>query len=79
MRVTLHVRHQLGGNKLAQLVLLPVRDALSLGLWAFGFATRRVRWLDALYQVSRIGTLPRRGMTTLWSHGPLSARSNRHR
>jgi ceramide glucosyltransferase len=39
-----------------QLWLLPVRDFLSLVLWAWGFATRRVQWGDDSFDVGRDGS-----------------------
>src|SRR6202034_2224878 len=35
---------------------LPFRDVLSLGLWVWGFATRRVHWREDRYSVSRDGS-----------------------
>jgi ceramide glucosyltransferase len=39
-----------------QLLLLPVRDLLSLALWAWSFATRRVQWRDDSFDVARDGS-----------------------
>jgi hypothetical protein len=36
---------------------LPLRDLLSLGLWVWGFATRRVYWREDLYRVTRDGSV----------------------
>ncbi len=38
------------------LPLLPLRDALSLSLWIWGFATRRVQWRDDSFTVARDGS-----------------------
>jgi ceramide glucosyltransferase len=39
-----------------QLLLLPVRDLLSVALWIWGFATRRVQWRDDSFDVARDGS-----------------------
>ena len=39
-----------------QFLLLPVRDSLTLLLWAWSFVTRRVRWRDDDYLVARDGS-----------------------
>lgn len=39
-----------------QLLLWPVRDSLTLLLWSWSFATRRVRWRDDDYLVARDGS-----------------------
>jgi ceramide glucosyltransferase len=38
-----------------QILLVPARDLLSLALWGWSFTTRRVRWRDGEYRVSRDG------------------------
>jgi hypothetical protein len=38
-------------------VLLPLREALSLLLWAWGFVTRRVHWRDDRSHVTRDGSV----------------------
>ena len=43
-------------NALAHLLVLPLRDGLSLVLWAWGFVTRHVHWRDDRYQVTRDGS-----------------------
>jgi ceramide glucosyltransferase len=55
-RVMLHVRTRMPGSAKSQLLLLPLRDTLSLGLWGWSFITRRVRWRDDHYRVARDGT-----------------------
>ena len=39
-----------------QLMVLPIRDMLSLALWIWGFATRRVQWREDSFEVSRDGS-----------------------
>jgi ceramide glucosyltransferase len=39
-----------------QLMVLPVRDMLSVALWVWGFATRRVQWRDDSFDVARDGS-----------------------
>jgi ceramide glucosyltransferase len=39
-----------------QLVILPLRDVLSLSLWAWSFVTRSVHWREDRYQVTRDGS-----------------------
>jgi ceramide glucosyltransferase len=38
-----------------QMLLVPVRDLLSLALWGWSFTTRRVKWRDREYRVSKDG------------------------
>jgi ceramide glucosyltransferase len=38
-----------------QALLVPLRDFLSVGLWGWGFVTRRVRWRERLYHISPEG------------------------
>ena len=38
------------------LLVLPIRDLLSLALWIWGFATRRVQWRDNSFEVARDGS-----------------------
>ena len=40
-----------------QLLLLPLRDVLSLALWSWSFATRRVHWRNEHYHVNRDGSV----------------------
>jgi ceramide glucosyltransferase len=56
-RILLHFRAR-GGAPAPSLGLfaLPFRDVLSLGLWVWGFATRRVHWREDRYSVSRDGS-----------------------
>ena len=37
--------------------VLPFRDVLSLGLWAWSFVTRHVHWREDRYQVTRDGSV----------------------
>ena len=56
-RCVLHIRMSLEGARAARLLMLPFRDALSLCLWLWSFATRRVRWRDDHYHVRRDGSV----------------------
>jgi ceramide glucosyltransferase len=56
VRCLLHLRTRRPDSPLAQLLLLPLRDLLSLGLWGWSFVTRRVRWRDSLFDVARDGS-----------------------
>lgn len=56
-RVMLHLATRQRGTAASQLLVLPLRDVLSLGLWSWGFVTRRVRWRDDHYRVSRDGSV----------------------
>jgi ceramide glucosyltransferase len=56
-RIVLHLRTR--GSTPAPalgLLVLPFRDVLSLALWVWGFATRRVHWRADRYSVSRDGS-----------------------
>lgn len=55
-RIVLHWRVRGARETLAHLLALPLRDGLSLVLWAWGFVTRRVHWRDDRYQVTRDGS-----------------------
>ena len=55
-RVTLHLSTREPGSNPLQLLILPVRDMLSLGLWAWSFVTRHVYWREDLYRVTRDGS-----------------------
>ena len=55
-RIMLHIKTRRPGSAALQLLLLPLRDLLSLGLWGWSFATRRVHWRDHHYHVSRDGS-----------------------
>jgi ceramide glucosyltransferase len=56
-RLLLHWRARQTDVSFMQLALIPARDCLSLGLWAWGFTTRQVRWREESYRVARDGTL----------------------
>jgi ceramide glucosyltransferase len=58
-RAMLHSTLPRRESALAQLLLLPLRDTLSFALWAWSFATHRVRWRDGHFQVTRNGVLLR--------------------
>jgi ceramide glucosyltransferase len=54
-RIFLHFRvHR--SARARDLLVLPLRDGLSLGLWAWGFVTRRVHWRDDRFRVTRDGS-----------------------
>ena len=40
-----------------QFMVLPLRDVLSLALWSWSFATRRVHWRNEHYHVNRDGSV----------------------
>jgi ceramide glucosyltransferase len=56
-RMLLHWHERQAGASLVQVALLPARDFLSFGLWAWGFTARRVRWRDETYLIARDGTV----------------------
>jgi ceramide glucosyltransferase len=56
-RLLLHLRARRPGSPLAQVLLLPLRDLLSLGLWGWSFVTRRVRWRDSHFHIARDGSV----------------------
>lgn len=55
-RWLLHVRTRRPGAPPTQVLLLPFRDVLSLGLWGWSFVTRRVHWCDSHLDVARDGS-----------------------
>jgi ceramide glucosyltransferase len=55
-RVMLHLLVRRPGSSARQLAVLPLRDALSLTLWAWSFVTRRVQWREVRYRVTRDGS-----------------------
>ena len=65
-RVLLHLKRRQARASTAQIALIPIRDCLSLALWAWSFTNRRVKWRDEHYHVSRDGSaLPLGGSLTL--------------
>ncbi len=56
-RALLHLRTRQAGASAVQWLLVPFRDALSLALWCWSFATRRVQWRDDHFQVTRDGSV----------------------
>lgn len=57
-RIVLHLRVRGTLSGIARdFALLPLREALSLGLWAWGFVTRRVHWRDDRFRVTRDGSV----------------------
>jgi ceramide glucosyltransferase len=55
-RVMLHLSMRERGSSLLQLAVLPLRDALTLALWAWSFVTRHVHWREVRYFVTRDGS-----------------------
>ncbi len=55
-RILLHLMTRSASCGPSQLLILPFRDTLSLGLWGWGFLTRRVHWRDERYLVSADGS-----------------------
>ena len=65
-RLLLHLKMRRARARPAQIALIPVRDCLSLALWAWSFTNRRVKWRNEHYEVSRDGSaLPLGGNLTL--------------
>ena len=56
-RLLLHLKTRRAGTAIQQLLLLPVRDLLTVVLWSWSFVTRRVRWRDDDYLVARDGSV----------------------
>jgi ceramide glucosyltransferase len=55
-RLLLHLKRRQSRASAGQIALVPVRDCLSLVLWAWSFTTRRVKWRNEHYEVSRDGS-----------------------
>jgi ceramide glucosyltransferase len=56
VRVMLHLSVRKPGATPLEIVVLPMRELLSLGLWIWSFVTRRVHWREDRYQVARDGS-----------------------
>jgi ceramide glucosyltransferase len=56
-RLALHLSKRSAGREFLQWLLVPVRECLSLALWAGAFATRRVRWRGDTYRIERDGSV----------------------
>jgi ceramide glucosyltransferase len=56
-RLLLHLGTRTPGSPLIQVILLPLRDLLSIGLWAWSFGTRRIQWCDSHFHVTRDGSV----------------------
>jgi ceramide glucosyltransferase len=56
-RVMLHFLTRKRGCAPYLCAVLPLRDVLSLTLWAWSFVTRRVHWREDRYQVTRDGSV----------------------
>jgi ceramide glucosyltransferase len=64
-RIVLHLRvRSLSSDIARDFVLMPLREALSLLLWAWGFVTRRVHWRDDRFHVTRDGSVQPVGRIT---------------
>ena len=55
-RVRLHLSMRDPNSNPLQLLIVPLRDLLSLGLWVWSFVTRSVYWREDLYRVTRDGS-----------------------
>lgn len=55
-RLMLHLATRARGAAKTQVLVLPLRDVLSLGLWGWSFVTRRVRWRENHYRITRDGS-----------------------
>ena len=57
-RIVLHLRVRSTASGIARdFAVLPLREALSLLLWAWGFVTRRVHWRDDRFSVTSDGSV----------------------
>ena len=56
-RLALHGALRRGGSCVWQIAVVPIREALSLGLWLWSFFTRRVHWREERYRVTRDGSV----------------------
>ncbi|HTV97357.1 MAG TPA: bacteriohopanetetrol glucosamine biosynthesis glycosyltransferase HpnI [Steroidobacteraceae bacterium] len=57
-RIMLHFRMRATQRNITRdLVLLPLRDVLSVALWGWGFVTRSVHWRDDRLRVTRDGSV----------------------
>jgi len=56
-RVLLHLAARDRGVSARELLILPMRDLLSVGLWSWSFATRRVQWRNDRLRVNRDGSV----------------------
>jgi ceramide glucosyltransferase len=56
-RMLLHLRTRTHGSSTLQVVVLPLRDLLSVALWSWSFVTRRVHWRNDHFLVTRDGSV----------------------
>ena len=56
-RLMLHIAVRKPNSALRHLLMLPLRDALGLALWVWGFAGRSVHWRNDPYRVVRDGSV----------------------
>jgi ceramide glucosyltransferase len=57
VRLLLHLSTRKRCSSLAHVLLLPLRDLLSLGLWSWSFVTRRVQWRDSHFYLAPDGSV----------------------
>ena len=55
-RSLVHLKTRRPGSARASVFLLPLRDLLSLGLWAWSFVSRRVQWRKARFDIAGDGS-----------------------
>ena len=56
-RVLMHLQTRQAGAGAVQLLIVPIRDMLNLGLWGMSFLNRRVRWRNEHFQVTADGSV----------------------
>ncbi len=56
-RIVLHLCTRERGTQTYAMLVLPLRDLLSVSLWGWSFVTRRVRWRNHRYKVARDGSV----------------------
>jgi len=56
-RVLLHLKTRRRGSPLSLTGMLPLRDVLTVALWSWSFATRRVHWRNDYFLVNRDGSV----------------------
>lgn len=56
-RLLVHFNTRASHASLALMLLLPLRDVLSFGLWTWSFVTRRVQWRDSNIRIANDGSV----------------------
>ena len=56
-RLALHFRKRQAGANMADVLLIPLRDSLSLALWCWSLTTRRVKWRDQDLEICSDGSV----------------------